>query len=94
MLSLTVQLPGPDRGGDRGIAHPGRLLGGDHPPICWLSQIPTVPTNTDYVTITVGGNDLGFAPVITTCGLPGWLGNCNAAIDAGVATFAAHYPVD
>ena len=48
-----------------------------------------MPSSTDYVTITVGGNDLGFAPVITTCGLPGWLGNCDAAIDAGVAILSA-----
>ena len=56
------------------------------------SQIPTVPTNADYVTISVGGNDLGFASVITTCGLPGWLGNCHAAIDAGVATLRGALP--
>ena len=55
-------------------------------------QIPTVPSSTDYVTITVGGNDLGFAPVITTCGLPGWLGNCNAAIDASPAILRTKLP--
>ena len=51
-----------------------------------------MPTNADYVTISVGGNDLGFASVITTCGLPGWLGNCNAAIDAGDAILRGALP--
>ena len=55
-------------------------------------QIPAVPSGTDYVTITVGGNDLGFAPVLSTCGLPGWLGNCNAAINAGLAILSTELP--
>jgi len=55
-------------------------------------QIPAVPNSTDYVTITVGGNDLGFAPVLSTCGLPGWLGNCNAAIDSGLAILNTTLP--
>ena len=43
-------------------------------------------STTSYVTITVGGNDVGFRDVVTTCALPGWLGNCDAAVDAGLRT--------
>jgi lysophospholipase L1-like esterase len=30
-------------------------------------QLPTVDANADLVTVTVGGNDLGFARVVATC---------------------------
>jgi lysophospholipase L1-like esterase len=46
-------------------------------------QLRLLSADTDYVTITVGGNDVGFRTVITQCALPGWLGNCSAAIQAG-----------
>ena len=36
------------------------------------------------MTVSVGGNDLGFTSVLTACGLPGWLGNCDAAIERGL----------
>ena len=45
------------------------------------SQLAALPATTDYVTVSVGGNDLGFSSVLTACGLPGWLGDCDAAID-------------
>lgn len=31
------------------------------------SQFPYVVSNTDLVTLTIGGNDLGFAPVLLEC---------------------------
>jgi lysophospholipase L1-like esterase len=43
-------------------------------------QVPLIPTDADLVTVTVGGNDIGYRSVLTTCGLPGFLGNCGAAI--------------
>jgi lysophospholipase L1-like esterase len=46
-------------------------------------QVDLVTPGTDYVTITVGGNDVGFRDVVTTCALPGWLGNCTAVVNAG-----------
>ena len=33
------------------------------------------------MTISVGGNDAGFADVLTECALPGWASNCDGAID-------------
>jgi len=49
------------------------------------SQVSSLTSATDWVTITIGGNDAGFSNVITECALPGWLSNCNGAIDAAQA---------
>lgn len=45
------------------------------------TQLSALSSTTAYVTITVGGNDAGFADVLTTCAQPAWLSNCNGAID-------------
>ncbi len=46
------------------------------------TQISSVSSNTDWVSYTIGGNDAGFAEVMTECALPGWLSNCNGAISS------------
>jgi len=45
------------------------------------SQVGSVTSDTNWVTYTIGGNDAGFADVITECALPGWASDCNGAID-------------
>ncbi|HSV40174.1 MAG TPA: SGNH/GDSL hydrolase family protein [Nocardioidaceae bacterium] len=45
------------------------------------NQLGTLSTGTAYVTVQVGGNDAGFSDVITECAQPGWMSNCNGAID-------------
>lgn len=45
------------------------------------TQLSALTTTTAYVTISVGGNDAGFADVLTECAQPGWMSNCNGAID-------------
>ncbi len=45
------------------------------------NQLETLDAETDLVTMTVGGNDAGFADVLLECAKPGWLSNCEAAID-------------
>ncbi|MET1059690.1 MAG: SGNH/GDSL hydrolase family protein [Nocardioides sp.] len=45
------------------------------------TQLSALTAATSYVSISVGGNDAGFAKVLTECAQPGWLSNCNAAID-------------
>ena len=45
------------------------------------TQLSALTSTTAYVTISVGGNDAGFASVLTTCAQPSWLSNCNGAID-------------
>ena len=49
------------------------------------TQLGALSASTSYVTISVGGNDAGFADVLTTCAQPAWLSNCNAAIDKAQA---------
>jgi lysophospholipase L1-like esterase len=56
------------------------------------SQVSSLTANTDWVTITIGGNDAGFSSVITQCALPGWLSNCNGAIDTAQAFIANTLP--
>lgn len=45
------------------------------------NQVSSLSSATDWVTITIGGNDAGFADVITECALPGWLSDCPGALD-------------
>jgi hypothetical protein len=45
------------------------------------TQLSALATSTAYVSISVGGNDAGFADVLTECAQPGWMSNCNGAID-------------
>ncbi|NNG34225.1 GDSL-type esterase/lipase family protein [Nakamurella aerolata] len=44
-------------------------------------QLSSLSAGTGRVSISVGGNDAGFADVLTECALPGWMSNCNRAID-------------
>jgi lysophospholipase L1-like esterase len=45
------------------------------------NQVSSLASSTDWVTITIGGNDAGFADVITECALPSWFSDCHGAID-------------
>ena len=45
------------------------------------AQLSALTASTAYVTISIGGNDAGFADVLTECAKPGWMSNCNAKID-------------
>ncbi len=45
------------------------------------SQLDGLAITTDYVTVTVGGNDVGFVDVITSCAPPWWASDCHGAID-------------
>ena len=45
------------------------------------NQLGALTDATAYVTMTIGGNDVGFADVITECALPGWMSNCYGEID-------------
>ena len=55
-------------------------------------QLSALSSTTSYVTISVGGNDAGFADVLTTCAQPAWLSNCGAAIDKATAFINATLP--
>ncbi len=45
------------------------------------TQLSALSSTTKYVTISVGGNDAGFSSVLTECAQPGWMSDCNGAID-------------
>ena len=44
------------------------------------------------MSISVGGNDAGFADVLTECALPGWSSDCNGAIDTAQSTITSTLP--
>ncbi len=56
------------------------------------TQLSALTASTSYVTISVGGNDAGFADVLTECALPSWASNCNAAIDGAQRYIANTLP--
>lgn len=56
------------------------------------SQLSALGSGTDYVTISVGGNDAGFTGVLTECAQPGWMSDCDAAIDKARTYISATLP--
>lgn len=56
------------------------------------SQLRSVTTTTRYITLTVGGNDLGFSTVLTECALPGWMSDCRGAVNGGLRVLADDLP--
>ncbi len=56
------------------------------------TQLSALTSSTAYVSISVGGNDAGFADVLTTCAKPAWLSNCNAAVDGAQGFITATLP--
>lgn len=57
-----------------------------------LGQMTTLSPATRRVSISVGGNDIGFAPVISECMKPSWWGNCTSAVDGARARIANVLP--
>lgn len=49
------------------------------------NQLGALDAGTDYVTMTVGGNDAGFGDVMFECAKPGWASDCDAAVDGAQA---------
>ena len=56
------------------------------------NQLGALGAGTSYVTISVGGNDAGFAPVLTECAQPGWMSDCDGAIDGAEAVINGQLP--
>ncbi len=55
-------------------------------------QLDALSTDTRYVSVSVGGNDAGFADVLTECAKPGWMSDCNTAIDGSQAVITGALP--
>lgn len=56
------------------------------------AQVGALSASTSYVTLSVGGNDAGFADVLTECALPSWMSRCHRAIDAAQDFIAETLP--
>ena len=56
------------------------------------NQVQALSAGTDYVSVTIGGNDVDFAPVLTECAKPGWWGDCDGAIDEALAVLQNELP--
>lgn len=55
-------------------------------------QLSPLTPGTSYVTLTVGGNDAGFASVLTECAKPSWASNCNGAVDKAQSLIRSQLP--
>ncbi len=55
-------------------------------------QLSGLGASTRYVSMTIGGNDVGFSPALTTCALPDWWGSCRRAVDAGLVVLRRDLP--
>ncbi|GAA5104857.1 hypothetical protein GCM10023339_00160 [Alloalcanivorax gelatiniphagus] len=56
------------------------------------TQLSALTTATGYVTVSVGGNDAGFASVLTECAQPGWMSSCDAAINGAQSFITSALP--
>ena len=65
----------------RGYALNFRACAGARVADVTTTQLGALSASTSYVTISVGGNDAGFADVLTECATPWWAGDCDGAID-------------
>lgn len=56
------------------------------------NQISSVTASTKLVSISIGGNDAGFADVLTECALPAWASNCAAKVAAAQSYITGTLP--
>jgi lysophospholipase L1-like esterase len=76
----------------RGYSLNFRACSGSTVPDVSNTQLDALSASTSYVTISVGGNDAGFADVLTECALPSWASDCNSAIDGAQGYIANTLP--
>ena len=56
------------------------------------TQLWALGPATARVTVTAGGNDIGFAHVVRVCAEPAWAADCDGAVDAADAVIARQLP--
>jgi lysophospholipase L1-like esterase len=56
------------------------------------TQLSALTASTSYVSISVGGNDAGFADVLTECAQPWWSSNCDGAINTAQSYITTTLP--
>jgi hypothetical protein len=76
----------------RGYALDFRACSGAAVPDVTNTQLGALSGATSFVTISVGGNDAGFADVLTECATPWWAGDCDGAIDGAQAIINNQLP--
>lgn len=76
----------------RGYTLNFRACSGAKIPDVTATQLPALTPATTFVSISVGGNDAGFAGVLTECALPGWASNCNGRINTAQAFITTTLP--
>ena len=69
----------------KGYALNFRACSGATIPDVTSTQLGALSSDIRYVTLSVGGNDAGFADVLTECATPWWAGDCDGAIDEAQA---------
>lgn len=65
----------------RGYSLNFRACSGAKIPDVTNTQLSALSSSTAYVSLSVGGNDAGFADVLTECAKPGWMSNCDGRIN-------------
>ena len=58
-----------------------RACAGAEVPDVSALQLSALSTGTDFVTVSVGGNDAGVLDVLTACAQPWWAADCHGAVD-------------
>lgn len=55
-------------------------------------QLAALGPDTTHVSVTVGGNDIGFVPVLVECAKPAWMVDSDLVIDAALTTLRTELP--
>lgn len=55
-------------------------------------QLAALGPETSHVSLTVGGNDIGFVPVLVECAKPAWMVDSDPVIDGALAILRTELP--
>jgi lysophospholipase L1-like esterase len=55
-------------------------------------QLQALGPETTHLTLTVGGNDIGFVPVLIECAKPAWMSDSDPVIDDALAILRTQLP--
>ena len=69
-----------------------RACSGARVPDVAATQLSALSASTSYVSVSVGGNDAGFADVLTECALPAWASDCAGAVAGAQAYVSGTLP--
>lgn len=55
-------------------------------------QVDTLGAEASHVSLTIGGNDIGFTPVLIECAKPSWMSDSDPVIDTALAILRTELP--